>query len=109
MWVNGVLASSYDTATRNGRAGYIGLENAGNNLMYRNVRVRELAPDTVAPTVTVDSPGRRRADPPGRRVPLTFACADESEPGTCTATLDGAPAAAGSPLPTASPTSGRTR
>ena len=38
--VNGVLASQYDNATRNGRAGYIGLENAGNNLMYRNVARR---------------------------------------------------------------------
>ena len=56
VWINGVLTSTYDAATRNGRAGYIGLENAGNNLMYRSVRIKELAPDTVAPTVTVDVP-----------------------------------------------------
>ena len=56
VWINGVLTSTYDTATRNGRTGYIGLENAGNNLMYRSVRIKELAPDTVAPTVTVDVP-----------------------------------------------------
>ena len=99
--VNGVLASTYDNATRNGRAGYIGLENAGNNLMYRNVRVSEFAPDTVAPTITVDSPADGAQIRQGATLPLTFACADESEPGTCTATLDGTAVTSGSPLPTA--------
>ena len=96
VWVNGVPASSYDDATRNGRAGYIGLENAGNNLMYRSVRVRELAPDTVAPTVTVaDIPAKLALGAP---VPATFSCADESELASCVATLDGKPIAAGDPL-----------
>ena len=101
VYVNGVLASTYDNATRNGRAGYIGLENAVNNLMYRNVRVREFAPDTVAPTITVDSPADGAQIRQGAALPLTFACADESEPGTCTATLDGTAVTSGSPLPTA--------
>ena len=34
-------------------AGSIGLENAGNNLMYADVRIKELATDTTAPTITV--------------------------------------------------------
>ena len=93
--LNGVLASTYDTATRNDRAGYIGLENAGNNLMYRNVRIKELAPDTVAPTVTVDVPARLSL---GAAVALSFSCADESELATCVATLDGKPVANGEPL-----------
>ena len=64
VWINGVLTSTYDQATRNGRTGYIGLENAGNNLMYRSVRIKELAPDTVAPTITVDVPATLALGPP---------------------------------------------
>jgi hypothetical protein len=95
VWINGVLTSTYDAATRNGRAGYIGLESAGNNLMYRSVRIKELAPDTVAPTVTVDVPA---VLPVGLPVPLSFSCADESELESCTATLDGQPVASGAVL-----------
>ena len=82
--LNGVQVSQYNDATR--RSGYIGLENAGTGVMYRNVRVREIAPDTVAPTVTNDVPA---SIPLGGVVPATFACADESELASCTATLDG--------------------
>ena len=63
--------------------------------MYRNVRVRELAPDTVAPTVTVDVPARLTLGP---AVGLAFSCADESELATCVATLDGQPVANGAQL-----------
>ena len=92
VWINGVLTATYDQATRNGRAGYIGLENAGNNLMYRSVRVKELAPDTVAPTITVDVPTTL---PLGAAVPLSFSCADESELESCVAKLDGQPSSNG--------------
>jgi M6 family metalloprotease-like protein len=96
VWINGVLTSTYDAATRNGRAGYIGLENAGNNLMYRSVRIKEFAPDTVAPTVTVaDVPGTLTLGAP---VPLSFSCADESELESCVATLDGRTVADGEVL-----------
>ena len=95
VWINGVLTSTYDAATRNGRVGYIGLENAGSNLMYRSVRVKELAPDTVAPTVTVDVPATLATVPP---VPLAYSCADESELESCVATLDGQPVANGALL-----------
>ncbi|WP_053225640.1 family 16 glycoside hydrolase [Solirubrobacter soli] len=86
VWINGVLTSTYDAATRNGRVGSIGLENAGNNLMYRSVRIKELAPDTVAPTITVDV---ATTLPLGAPIPLSFSCADESELESCVATLDG--------------------
>src|SRR5262249_50493459 len=59
------------------------------------VRVRELAPDTAAPTITVDVPAKI---PFGAPVPLSFACADESELASCVATLDGAAVANGAPL-----------
>ncbi len=54
--------------------------------MYRSVRVKELAPDTVAPTITVDVPTTL---PLGAAVPLSFSCADESELESCVAKLDG--------------------
>ena len=48
--VNGVEVA-WATVTR--PAGSIGLENAGNNLMYADVRIKELATDTTAPTITI--------------------------------------------------------
>ena len=40
MRLNGVQVSQYNDATR--RSGYIGLENAGTGVMYRNVRITDL-------------------------------------------------------------------
>jgi hypothetical protein len=101
VWLNGTLVSTYDDATRNGRAGFIGLENASNAAAYRHVRVRELAPDTVAPTVTIASPADGAHFLRGAAATATFACADESELASCTATLDGTPISSGAALPTA--------
>ena len=69
-----------------GRAGRIGLENAGNNLMYADVRIRELTTDTTAPTITV------RNVPDGLMIlqgtPFTadYECADEQDLVECSAT-----------------------
>ena len=62
--LNGVeVASGISTRAQEGT---IGLENAGNNLMYADVRIKALATDTTKPTVTVSS-ARRGPDVPAGR------------------------------------------
>ena len=63
--LNGVeVASGISTRAQEGT---IGLENAGNNLMYADVRIKALAPDTTKPTITLTSPRRGPDVPAGRR------------------------------------------
>jgi hypothetical protein len=66
--------------------GTIGLENAGNNLMYADVRIKELAPDTTKPTVTVSNPQDGARFLQGSDVTPDYACADEQDLIECVAT-----------------------
>ena len=73
------------TGTR-AQEGTIGLENAGNNLMYADVRIKALAPDTTAPTITVRNPRDGQTFLQGAPVTPDYACADEQDLIECVAT-----------------------
>ncbi|MDA0185136.1 DUF1080 domain-containing protein [Solirubrobacter phytolaccae] len=65
-------------------AGPIALENAGNNLMYADLRIKELSADTTAPTITITGfPEVIRAGTP---VTPDYRCEDEQDLVECTAT-----------------------
>ena len=61
-------ASRSPAATVPGATGSIGLENAGNNLMYADVRIKELTTDTTAPTITIRNVPDGRDPAPGHAV-----------------------------------------
>jgi hypothetical protein len=80
--LNGVEVASH-TGTRP-TDGPIALENAGNNLMYADIKLKELAPDTTAPTITIRSfPDTIRVGTP---VTPDYDCADEQDLVECSAT-----------------------
>jgi M6 family metalloprotease-like protein len=83
--LNGQPVSSYDGATRTAE-GYIGLENAGNNLMYANVRIKELAADTTAPAITIATPSEGQTFLQGSAPKADYACTDEQDLIDCVAT-----------------------
>ena len=65
-------------------AGPIALENAGNNLMYADIRIKALSADTIAPTITIT--GFPEVIRTGTPVTPDFACADEQDLVECVAT-----------------------
>jgi hypothetical protein len=67
-------------------SGPIGLENAGNNLMYMNVRVKELAADATAPTITVRNVPDGLVLLKGTPFIADYACNDEQDLVECSAT-----------------------
>ena len=82
--LNGVEVASRRPAS--GRSGPIGLENAGNNLMYADVRIRELTTDTTAPTITVRNVPDGLVILQGTPFTADYACADEQDLVECSAT-----------------------
>jgi hypothetical protein len=84
--LNGTLVSEYHDARRNGREGYIGLENAGNNLMYAQLRIRELTTDTTAPTITIRNVPDGLVILQGTPFTADYDCADEQDLVECSAT-----------------------
>ena len=81
--LNGVeVASGISTRAQEGT---IGLENAGNNLMYADVRIKALTTDTTKPTITCP----HRADGPpflqGAPDKPVYDCADEQDLIECVA------------------------
>ena len=82
--LNGVqVASAISTRAQEGT---IALENAGNNLMYADVRIKALAPDTTAPTITVTNPREGQRFLQGAADTPDYACADEQDLIECVAT-----------------------
>ncbi len=81
--LNGVrVASGISTRAQEGT---IGLENAGNNLMYADVRIKALAPDTTKPTITLTSPTEGETFLQGSPDKAVYDCADEQDLIECVA------------------------
>ena len=81
--LNGVEVASYTGERPSGR---IGLENAANNLMYADVRIRELTTDTTAPTITVRNVPDGLVILQGTPFTADYDCADEQDLVECSAT-----------------------
>lgn len=80
--LNGVEVATH-SGTRPAR-GPIALENAANNLMYADIRIKELTTDTTPPTITIRNfPEVIRSGTP---VTPDFSCADDQDLVGCTAT-----------------------
>jgi hypothetical protein len=82
--LNGVEVATH-TGTRPDQ-GPIGLENAGNNLMYADVRIKELAQDTTSPTIAIRNVPDGTILLQGSTFTADYACDDEQDLVECTAT-----------------------
>lgn len=80
--LNGVEVASHSGSRP--EAGPIALENAGNNLMYADIKLKELTADSTAPTITIrDFPSVIRV---GAAYTPDYSCADEQDLVECSAT-----------------------
>jgi M6 family metalloprotease-like protein len=82
--VNGVrVASGISTRAQEGT---IALENAGNNLMYADVRIKALTTDTTNPAVTLTTPRAGQVFLQGSPERPDYDCADDQDLIECVAT-----------------------
>jgi hypothetical protein len=82
--VNGVrVASAISTRPQEGT---IALENAANNLMYADVRIKELTTDTTNPTVALTTPREGQVFLQGAPDTPVYDCADDQDLAECVAT-----------------------
>jgi hypothetical protein len=82
--VNGVrVASAISTRPQEGT---IALENAANNLMYADVRIKELTTDTTSPTVALTTPREGQVFLQGAPDTPVYDCADDQDLAECVAT-----------------------